>query len=80
MALDKIVERVDETEISGSVILSAIKLLHKNNGAGQGGEPAQNTDFKKLFERMSPEERENFAKDGSLPAWFLDAMGITPES
>ena len=38
----------------------------------------QSTDPKKLLERMSKEEREAFARDGSLPDWFSGAIGSTP--
>jgi hypothetical protein len=41
-------------------------------------EQAQGADFKKLLERMSPEEREAFARDGSLPEWFSIAKAATP--
>jgi hypothetical protein len=69
---------VDHTSFSGSVILSAIKAYTKMNSAGQGVEHGQGTNVKKSFERMSKEEREVFARDGSLPEWFSIAIGATP--
>jgi hypothetical protein len=78
MTFEKIIERVDLTPMSGSVILSAIKAYAKINGAGQGGEPVQGTDLKKLSKRMSPEEREHFVKDGTVPDWFSQETGTTP--
>jgi hypothetical protein len=80
MALDKIIERVDVTQISGSVILSAIKAHAKISGAGQAREPVQTTEPKKLFEQMSPEERRAFAQDGSLPKWFPGVRGTTGQA
>jgi len=79
MALEKIVERVDFTAMSGSVILSAIKAIEKLNSEGQGVENMQSTDSKKLFDRMSPGERAAFAEDGSLPDWFSRAKGETSD-
>lgn len=78
MALEKIIEGVDWTVISASVVVSAVKALAKINSAGKGTEPAQATDPKKLLERMSQEEREAFARDGSLPDWFSSGEGATP--
>jgi hypothetical protein len=77
-ALERIIERVDHTSFSGSVILSAIKAYTKMNSAGQGVEHGQGTNVKKSFERMSKEEREVFARDGSLPEWMSIAIGATP--
>ena len=78
MALDQIIERLDFTPMSGSQIVSAIKAYAKINSAGQEVEPMQGTNPKELLERMSQEEREAFARGGSLPAWFSDGIGATP--
>jgi hypothetical protein len=77
-ALEQIIERVDQTPTSGPDILSAIKLYEKMDSAEQGGEHVQGTDPQKLFKRMTQEERESFARDGSLPDWFSSAKGATP--
>jgi hypothetical protein len=78
MALEKVIERMDRTPMSGAVILSAIKTLMKINCAGQGPEPVQARDLKKLFKRMSAKERQEFAQDGSIPEWFYPPGGATP--
>ena len=78
MALEKIIERVDWTTMSGSVILSAIKTYEKITSAEQGKEHLQGANFKESLERMSQEERAAFARDGSLPEWFSKAIGATP--
>jgi hypothetical protein len=78
MALGKIVEKVDGTPVSGSAIISAIKELAKLYSRGEEKERAQSANPKELFERMSPEERGLFARDGSLPEWFSRAKGATP--
>jgi hypothetical protein len=77
-ALERFIERVDTTIVNGSSIISAIKIYMKLNSAGQGTEQAQGADPKKLFERMSKEEREGFARDGTVPNWFSGAIGATP--
>jgi hypothetical protein len=77
-ALERIIEKVDYAQFNGSVVVSAIKALAKINSTGQRSEQAQSTNAKELFQRMSPQEREAFAQDGSLPDWFSGGIGATP--
>jgi hypothetical protein len=77
MAAEKMIERVDTTPISSSAILSAIKVLAKINSAEQEVAPVRGTDLKQLLERMTQDERLSFARDGSLPAWFSEALDTT---
>jgi hypothetical protein len=69
-ALERMIERVTATPLSGSALVSAIMAHAKLVSSGQGAEQARGTKAKELFERMSKEEREAFARDGSLPDWF----------
>jgi hypothetical protein len=78
LILEKILERVDWTEIHGSDILSAIKIYEKIISAEQGKGHLQGENFKKSLKQMSQEERDAFARDGSLPEWFSKAIGATP--
>jgi hypothetical protein len=78
-ALEKIIERVDYTSVTGSQVISAIQTYAKLNRLGQGTEQAQGANPKELFERMSKEEREAFVRDGSLPVWFSRAKDATPD-
>jgi hypothetical protein len=73
--LEQIIEKVSYVTINGSVLLSAIKAYAKINSEEQVREQAQDAGPKKLFERMSKEEREAFARDGTVPNWF---SGATP--
>jgi len=77
MALEKIIERADYMSMTGPQVVSAIQTYVKLNSLGQGTQQAQGTNLKKLLERMSKEEREGFARDGSLPDWFSRAIGTT---
>ncbi|MGA2608317.1 MAG: hypothetical protein ABSH01_12780 [Terriglobia bacterium] len=77
MALEKIIERVDNLPMAGSQVVSAIQTYVKLNSPGKGTEWAKGTNPKELFERMSKEEREGFARDGSLPDWFSNGIGAT---
>lgn len=71
-ALERIIERVDDTIINGSTIIAAISAYLKINSARQGTEQTQGTDIK------SQTEGEAFARDGSLPEGFFNAMPETP--
>ena len=79
MILENFMERGDMTPVSGSVILGAFKLHAKMTNGEQGAKQAQAPNPHKLFERMSKDERESFARDGSLPEWFSRATGATPD-
>lgn len=67
VVLGKMIDRLDRTSINGSTILSAVKLVAKMESEERARE---NTDPRKLFDRMSPAEREAFASNGALPEWF----------
>lgn len=58
--------------------MSAIRLYAEMNREEGRGEPVQGPDLKMLYERLSKEEREAYARDGSLPEWFSCALAATP--
>ena len=37
---------------------------------GQRVDPTETVDLNKLFERMTPQELDAYARDGTLPTWF----------
>jgi hypothetical protein len=76
-ALERIIEEVGAVSPSASGVVSAIQAYVKLNSAEQATEQAQGMNPQKLLERMSQEEREAFARDGSLPGWFSRAIGAT---
>ncbi len=76
MALERIIERLDIAPTSGSVVLSAIKHYEELTQREQG-EQVEGLTPKELFDGMSKDEREAFARDGSLPDWFSRPKGAT---
>ena len=60
------------------VTVAPPRLPARLSAIPQGDKHVQGTDPKKLFKRMSKEEREAYARDGSLPDWFSRAIGATP--
>jgi hypothetical protein len=71
-ALEKIIERVGDVEVTASAVVAAVQTLAKINAAGQWIAPAEQVSLHQLFERMTPEELETYARDGKLPSWFTD--------
>jgi hypothetical protein len=76
-ALERIIEKAGEVEASATAIVSAVSAYAKINASGQWVERSEHVNLNELFERMSREEMEAYAKDGLLPSWFEQAVGAT---
>ena len=77
VALERIIEKAGEVEASATAIVSAVSVYAKINASGQWVERSEHVNLNELFERMSREEMEAYAKDGLLPPWFEQAVGAT---
>ena len=82
-ALEKIIERAGEVEVSASAVVAAVQAYAKINAAGQWVDRSEHLNLNELFERMSAQELEAYAQDGTLPAWFtssvrMEALPATP--
>jgi hypothetical protein len=71
-ALERIIERVGDVEVTATSVVAAVQTLAKINAAGQWIAPAEQVNLHQLFERMTHEELEIYATDGKLPSWFTD--------
>jgi hypothetical protein len=71
-ALERIVERVGDVEVTASAVVAAVQTLAKINAAGQWIDPGERVSLHQLFERMTRDELEIYARDGELPRWFSD--------
>lgn len=78
LPIERLIERGDMTDLSGSTVLGAIQLYMKVTGAGQQVKAVERPSPKEVLERMSQEEREVFARDGTLPSWVSEATDATP--
>jgi hypothetical protein len=76
-ALDRIIEKAGEVEVNAAAVVSAVSALARINSRGEWVERTQTVNLNALFERMSTEELEAYAKDGSLPAWFEATISAT---
>jgi hypothetical protein len=76
-ALERIIEEAGEVEVSAAAVVSAVTAYSKINGHGQWVERTETVNLNELFDRMTRDEMETYAKDGTLPAWFEHAVGAT---
>ena len=76
-ALEKIIERAGEVEVTSSAVVAAVQAYAKINAEGQWIDRSEHVNLNELFERMTVEELESYAKDGTLPDWFTDLVGAT---
>ena len=80
-ALERIIEKAGDVEVSAAAVVSAVAAYAKINANGQWVDRSECVNLNELFERMTREEMETYARDGALPAWFEQAVGATePDS
>jgi hypothetical protein len=73
-ALERIIERAGEVEVSAAAVVSAVSAYARINAAGQWVERSERVDLNQLFERMTSDELEAYARDAQLPDWFNDVI------
>lgn len=76
-ALEHIVERAEEVEVTASAVVAAVQACTKINAQGQWIDRTEHINLSDLFDRMTSGELEAYAKDATLPSWFSDAIGVT---
>jgi hypothetical protein len=76
-ALEKIIERAGEVEVTASAVVAAVQAYAKINAAGEWIDRTESVTMRDLFDRMSTEELESYARTGALPAWFRATVGAT---
>jgi len=72
--LERIMEQAEDVQASASAIVAAVPVYVNLNARGEWIEADQRVYLDDLFERMNPEEYAAYAKDGTLPNWFRDAL------
>jgi septation ring formation regulator EzrA len=77
-ALERIIEKSGEVEKTASAVVSAIQAYAKINAQGQWVERSVHVNLNELFERMSKDELERYARDGKLPDWFSETVSVLP--
>jgi hypothetical protein len=77
-ALERIIERSDEVPVNASAVVAAVQAYSKINSQGAWVDRVEKINLNSLFEKMSVEELEQYAKTGDLPGWFRETVGATP--
>jgi hypothetical protein len=77
-ALERIIEQAGEVDVTAPAVVAAVQAYAKINAAGQWVDRTEHVNLNELFERMTVEELETYARDGVLPAWFAQTVGETP--
>lgn len=76
-ALEKIIERAGEVDVTAPAVVAAVQAYAKINASGQWVDRSEHVDLNALFERMTAQELEVYAQNGTLPAWFTGVVGAT---
>src|SRR5271169_5269637 len=77
-ALERIIEKAGEVEVSAAAVVAAVQAYSKINAAGQWVDRSEHVNLNELFNQMTLQEMEAYAKDGTLPDWFTVTLGATP--
>ncbi|HYN15909.1 MAG TPA: hypothetical protein VES66_09000 [Terriglobales bacterium] len=73
----RIIEKAGEVEATAAAVVAAVQAYCKINAAGQWVDRSEHVNLNELFDRMSQEEMEAYARDGALPAWFTATVSAT---
>jgi hypothetical protein len=74
-ALERIIEKAGDVDVTASAVVAAVQAYSKINSAGQWIDRTEQVSLNDLFDRMSTEELEEYAQQGTLPKWFETAGG-----
>lgn len=69
-ALEAMIEKAGEVEVTASSVVAAIQAYAKLNANGQWVERTEQVNLNELFERMTVQELDIYAREGTLPKWF----------
>jgi hypothetical protein len=76
-ALERFIERAEEVDVTASAFVAAVQAYSKINAAGEWIERSETVSMNDLFERMTAQELEEYARTGGTPEWFQSALGAT---
>jgi hypothetical protein len=76
-ALERIIEKAGDVDVTASAVVAAVQAYAKINAAGEWIERTETVSLNQLFDRMSTQELELYAQTGALPEWFRGIVGAT---
>jgi hypothetical protein len=74
---ERIIEKAGEVEVTAGAVVTAVQAYAKINAQGQWIDRTESVSLNELFERMTSEELEAYAQDGTLPNWFPQGVSAT---
>jgi hypothetical protein len=74
-ALEAIIEKAGEVEVTASAVVAACQAYSKISSNGQWVDRTEQVNLNDLFERMTVQELETYAREGALPKWFEATVG-----
>jgi hypothetical protein len=77
-ALGRIIEKAGSVDVTSAAVVSAVQAYAKINANGEWVDRVEHVDLKAVFDRMSREELDLYAKEGALPPWTREFLGATP--
>jgi hypothetical protein len=78
-ALEHIIEKAGEVEVTAPAVVQAIATYARINANGHLIERKETVNVNELFERMSREELLAYAETGELPHWYTNLVGATED-
>lgn len=76
-ALGRIIEKAGTVEVTAAAVVSAIHAYAKINANGEWVERVEHVDMRAVFDRMTRDELEVYAREGKMPPWAQDFVGGT---
>jgi hypothetical protein len=76
-ALERIIEKAGDVDVTSAAVVAAIQAYAKINALGQWVDRSEHVNLNELFDRMSKDELESYAREGKLPLWFTQTVGAT---
>jgi hypothetical protein len=76
-ALERIIEKAGEVDVNASAVVGAVSAYARINSRGEWVERTETVNLAEMFQRMSPDELDAYAKTGLVPEWFKAAAGAT---
>jgi hypothetical protein len=76
-ALERIIEKAGDVEVTAASVVAAVQAYAKINSGGQWIDRTETVNLHDLFERMTQDELETYARDSKLPHWFTTVVSAT---
>jgi len=76
-ALEQIIEKAAGVEVTAASVVSAVQAYAKINAQGQWVERFERVDMREIFDRMTRDELDSYARTGKLPSWAPELVSAT---